>query len=89
VPFVALPYAGKVAGLLEDLKIAMPPLQEVTTGSLMAYIDRSWDSREEFRERIAHLLPPLQERARRTNEAAVGVLLDHVEAKAAIRRMVS
>jgi polysaccharide pyruvyl transferase CsaB len=89
VPFVALPYAGKVAGLLEDLEIAMPPLQEVTTGSLMAYIDRSWDSREEFRERIAHLLPPLQERARRTNEAAVGVLLDHAEAKAAIRRMVS
>src|SRR6266403_1967500 len=39
VPFVALPYSSKVAGFLEDLEIAMPPLKQVNAGQLIAYID--------------------------------------------------
>ncbi|HSU77558.1 MAG TPA: polysaccharide pyruvyl transferase family protein, partial [Burkholderiales bacterium] len=34
VPFVALPYAGKVAGFLEDLKLPAPPLNLVNPGRL-------------------------------------------------------
>ena len=34
VPFVALPYAGKVAGFLEDLKLPSPPLHLVNPGRL-------------------------------------------------------
>ncbi|MFI5327634.1 MAG: polysaccharide pyruvyl transferase family protein, partial [Candidatus Rokuibacteriota bacterium] len=45
VPFVALPYSSKVAGFLEDLEIAMPPLKQVNAGQLIAYIDRWWDLR--------------------------------------------
>jgi polysaccharide pyruvyl transferase WcaK-like protein len=36
VPFVALPYSSKVAGFLEDLEIAMPPLKHVNAGQLIA-----------------------------------------------------
>ena len=64
VPFVALPYAAKVTGLLEDLEMEMPPLTEVNSGRLIATIDRSWDMRAQVRKRIRRLLPGLQERAR-------------------------
>src|SRR5205807_985242 len=39
VPFVALPYAGKVAGFLEDLKLPAPPLNPVNPGPLCAHLD--------------------------------------------------
>ena len=67
VPFVALPYASKVTGLIEDLEMEMPPLKEVNTGRLIATIDRSWDLHAQVRDRIRQRLPELQERARETH----------------------
>jgi len=74
VPFVALPYAGKVLGFLEDIEIEMPPLNQVKAGQLIAHIDRSWDLRRDLQALIERALPRLQERARRTNEIAVRLL---------------
>jgi polysaccharide pyruvyl transferase CsaB len=74
VPFVALPYASKVTGLLEELHIEMPPLQLVNSGRLIAYIDRSWDQRNLLKTRIKRGLPALKERALETNRLAVELL---------------
>ena len=51
-PFIALPYASKVTGLLEDLGLEMPPLGAVGVGQLVARIDRSWDTRDDVRTKI-------------------------------------
>ena len=74
VPLVALPYASKVRGLVEELDLEMPPLAEVTTGRLIAHIDRSWDHQDELRERIRERLPGLQQRARRTHQLLLELL---------------
>jgi len=74
VPFVALPYAGKVVGFLEDLEMAMPPLKGLNAGQLIAHIDRSWDMRGDIQARIDRALPGLQARARETHNVAVRVL---------------
>ena len=74
IPFVALPYAPKVTGFLEDLDIEMPPLQEVNAGRLIAHIDRSWDVRESLKRRVGRILPELQERARENHRLAVRLL---------------
>jgi polysaccharide pyruvyl transferase CsaB len=78
VPFVGLPYATKVAGFLEELKLQTPMLQHVSAGELIAHIDRAWDQREERRARIRQALPGLQERARVNNEIAVALLTEQV-----------
>ena len=64
VPFVALPYASKVTGFIEDLEMPAPPLKLVNAGRLIAYLDDCWDNRRNIRERIAKRLPDLKERAR-------------------------
>jgi polysaccharide pyruvyl transferase CsaB len=74
VPFVALSYAGKVAGFLEDLEMQIPPVQDIRAGQLIARIDRSWDERQELRTHIEAHLPALRERARTTNRLLVDVL---------------
>ena len=74
VPFVALPYAGKVAGFLEDLKLPAPPLNLVNPGRLCAHLDCSWDDRRRVKAVLAKSLPPLQERARETIKYAVELL---------------
>jgi polysaccharide pyruvyl transferase CsaB len=74
VPFVALPYASKVEGFIEDLDMPMPPLKQVTTGRLIAHIDRCWDQQESLRERMQRKLPALQQRARETNKIVLQVL---------------
>lgn len=74
VPFVALPYAPKVLGLITDLEMEMPPLSGVTTGRLIANIDHSWDSRHHIRRRLRRRVPMLKERARRTNQLLVQLL---------------
>jgi len=74
VPFVALPYSGKVAGFLEDLEIAMPPLKHVNAGQLIAYIDRWWDLRRNLQARLEKTVPEIRARARRTNEIAMQLL---------------
>lgn len=76
VPFVALPYSSKVAGFLEDLEIAMPPLKQVNAGQLIAYIDRWWDLRRNLQARLEKGVPEIQARARRTNEIALRLLTE-------------
>jgi polysaccharide pyruvyl transferase CsaB len=76
VPFVALPYSSKVAGFLEDLEIAMPPLKQVNAGQLIAYIDRWWDLRRNLQARLEKAVPEIQTRARRTNEIALRLLTE-------------
>ena len=68
VPFAALPYASKVAGLLEDLEVDMPPLGSIGIGQLLARIDRSWDTREQIRARIEAHRSELKTRAGRSHE---------------------
>ncbi|HZA67032.1 MAG TPA: polysaccharide pyruvyl transferase family protein, partial [Geminicoccaceae bacterium] len=63
VPFVALPYAPKVGGFLDDLRIEMPPLEQVSAGRLIAHIDHAWDRRRLLQGRISRALPPLRQRA--------------------------
>jgi len=74
VPFVALPYASKVSGLLLDLDLDMPPLDDINSGRLLAIIDQSWDMRASLRSQIEQGLPPLQARARQTNELLLELL---------------
>lgn len=74
IPFVALPYASKVTGFLEDLEVATPPLNLVNAGRLIAYLDQCWDNRRDMRERIAKGLPALQERSRQTHRLAMRLL---------------
>jgi len=74
VPFVALPYAGKVAGFLEDLKLPSPPLNLVNPGRLCAHLDESWDGRRGLKSQLAKSVPDLQERSRQTIKIAVDLL---------------
>lgn len=75
-PFVALPYASKVAGFLEDLGMEAPPIGDIGIGRLIAHIDRSWDTRDEIHDRIRERLPALQSRARETNDLLVRYLTE-------------
>jgi polysaccharide pyruvyl transferase WcaK-like protein len=74
VPFVALPYATKVSGLLDDLQAPMPPLNRVDSGFVNAFIDKAWDDREQTKTRIQQLLPKLQSLAAENNRLAVELL---------------
>ena len=74
VPFVALPYAGKVAGFLEDMNLPAPPMKLVNAGRLIAHLDASWDRRRSTRAALVKALPALQERARETHRLAVRLL---------------
>jgi polysaccharide pyruvyl transferase CsaB len=74
VPFVALPYAGKVAGFLEDLKLPSPPLNLVNPGRLCAHLDQSFDGRRSLKSLLAKSVPLLQERSRQTIKVALHVL---------------
>lgn len=78
VPFVGLPYATKVAGFLEELRLQAPVLEHVSAGQLIAHIDRAWDQRQERCERVEETLPALQQRARTNNELAA-CLLEQLE----------
>jgi polysaccharide pyruvyl transferase CsaB len=74
VPFVALSYAPKVGGFIEDLGMVMPPLRQVDAGRLIAHIDQSWDHRRELRRQISRALPRLLNAARENNRIAVEML---------------
>lgn len=74
VPFIALPYAKKVLGFIEELKMEMPPFHDITPGRLIAYIDKSWDRHEEIREQAGRLLPNLREKASQNNTLMTEVL---------------
>jgi polysaccharide pyruvyl transferase CsaB len=74
VPFVALPYAPKVHGFLEDLNITMPPFAQVGAGRLIAHIDHAWDRRRQLQTKIRRALPALKSRALESNAIAVRLL---------------
>ncbi|MCW3999443.1 MAG: polysaccharide pyruvyl transferase family protein [Candidatus Bathyarchaeota archaeon] len=83
VPFVALPYATKVSGLLDSLGVPMPPLNRVDSGLVNAYIDKAWDERSKTKEKIIQLLPKLKALAEENNRLAID-LLRGVRSEAAI-----
>ena len=74
VPFVALPYSGKVSGLLEDLDMPTPPLKLVNPGRLIAHLDQSWDRRRSMRSHLQKVVPPLQKRAQETHRILIELL---------------
>ncbi len=74
VPFVALPYAPKVQGLLEEFKVESPPLALVNAGRLIAHIDQSWDRRRSLQARIKRQLPALRQRSQRNHELLLALL---------------
>ena len=74
VPFVALPYASKIVGLLEDLGIQTPPMQLVSAGRLIAHIDYYWDKQAELKSLIREKLPALRERSLLTNRLLLNLL---------------
>ncbi len=78
-PFTALPYASKVAGLLEDLEMEMPPLGSIGIGQLIAQIDRSWDTRDSIRTAIDAHRSKLRARAAQTNELLLEVLRERAD----------
>lgn len=74
VPFVALPYAAKVGGFLDQIGVGSPPIELVNAGRLIAHIDRAWDRRRSLARHIEHALPALQASARHTHELMLGLL---------------
>lgn len=71
VPFVALPYASKVTGFIQELEMEVPPLHNVDAGRLIASIDRSWDNRTEIKLKLKRLIPRLKSQAKKTNQLLV------------------
>jgi polysaccharide pyruvyl transferase CsaB len=80
-PFVALPYAGKVSGFLEDLKLPSPPLNLVNPGRLIAHLDESWDKRRSLKTQLAKSVPELQERSRQTIQIVKQILSESRQAE--------
>lgn len=74
IPFVALPYGGKVEGFLEDLEMPMPRVQRITAGQLIAHIDKCLDTRQDLVNRIGTHITGLIGRARITNRLVVQLL---------------
>ncbi|WP_090608261.1 polysaccharide pyruvyl transferase family protein [Parapedobacter koreensis] len=74
VPFVALPYAAKVKGLLSELGIDMPPLHLVNAGRLIAYIDQFWDNQEDIRKQISEKLPAIQTKSKLTHQLMLDIM---------------
>jgi polysaccharide pyruvyl transferase WcaK-like protein len=66
IPFVSLPYASKVKGLLEDLDIPYLPLEKWNTGKLCAAIDLAWDTKKELKKALKLKMPTLVEHARKS-----------------------
>lgn len=79
LPMVALPYASKVRGFLDELGIAGPAVQDVSAGQLIAHVDRTWDFRETQRAHIRCVIPQMQEKARIPNQHAVRLLSREID----------
>lgn len=74
VPFVSVPYAAKVSGFADELKVPHRALEHVSAGELIANIDRAWDERETVLARAQEALRELQERARMNGALALNLL---------------
>jgi len=89
VPFVALPYSSKVHGLLEHMKIEMPPIQLVNEGRLIAYLDRLWDNQRDIKAVMKQVLPELQALAGKTHQIALTLLEENAKKREALPAAVS
>jgi polysaccharide pyruvyl transferase CsaB len=77
VPFLPLPYAGKVWSFTEAVGMHAPAGAEVeSVGPLLAELDRLWDARDERRDELRQAVQVLQERARKTIDLALAHLPD-------------
>src|SRR5690606_1996722 len=56
LPFMALPYAAKVTGFLHSLGMQAPPIGEISSGQLIANLDRSWHARDQLRARLREVV---------------------------------
>jgi polysaccharide pyruvyl transferase CsaB len=74
VPFVPLPYSSKVTGFLQELQFSTPPLENITPGRLISYIDKAWDQKADILKRIEGLLPSLQKRSQQNNTLLIELL---------------
>ncbi|MPZ72891.1 MAG: polysaccharide pyruvyl transferase [Nitriliruptorales bacterium] len=75
VPFLPLPYAGKVAEFVAALGVAAPAAPDrESAGPLLAAIDHVWDHRDEERGRLAEPAHALREQAERTADLALSLL---------------
>lgn len=75
VPFVPLPYASKVQGLLQDLAMPITPIEEWNSGKLCAVIDRAWDSKKRLQKQLEIKAPLLKEKAKQTSK----ILFDFIK----------
>lgn len=75
VPFLPLPYAGKVSSMIRSLDLPSESMvQDGRAGPLLASIDRLWDHRESRREHLEGKVPEFQQRARVTLRMVLEVL---------------
>lgn len=78
VPFLPLPYAGKVSDFVEALGMAVPAAVEAeSAGTLLAAIDQAWDDRAAERNRLSDTVDGLRERAGRTAGLALSLVEPH------------
>jgi polysaccharide pyruvyl transferase CsaB len=74
VPFVPLPYSSKVTGFLQELQFSTPPLENITPGRLISYIDKAWDQKSDILKKIETFLPALQKRSHQNNTLLIELL---------------
>jgi len=74
-PFMGLPYATKITGFLEELRLEALGLENISAGQLIARIDRAWEARDELSRNIGDALQEMKKRARLNNELVKQLLL--------------
>lgn len=68
IPFISLPYASKVKGLLTDLDMPFTPMENWNTGKLCAVLDRAWDNRKKLKKHLEKKIRGLEEKAKESNK---------------------
>ncbi len=82
VPFLALPYAGKVGGFAEAVGLPPPaPVHRESAGPLLAEIDRLWDNRQAQTAHLRDRVSPLQERSKAAFRAPLALLSQRTDAR--------
>ncbi|RJQ80115.1 MAG: polysaccharide pyruvyl transferase [Desulfobacteraceae bacterium] len=74
IPFMGLPYATKISGFLEELRLETLGFENISAGQLIARIDRAWETRNELSARIDSFLQEMKNRARMNNEVVMNLL---------------